>query len=102
MSDFDEQCDQQNRVADEPQTSGPAYDSSFFSYTDQANARSAEPILTAVTRHFDIKSVVDFGCGQGRVAVPFARRGFAVTGVDTSRDWLAVARAWAELEGVDA
>ena len=45
--------------------------------------------------------VLDLGCGQGRVAVPLARRGFAVTGVDPSRDWLAAARTWAELEGVD-
>ncbi len=64
-----------------------------------------EPIVDGYVELLELQPgarVLDFGCGQGRVAVPFARRGFAVTGVDTSRDWLAVARAWAELEGVDA
>lgn len=38
-------------------------------------------------------SVLDAGCGTGRVAVELARRGVAVVGVDLDPDMLAVARA---------
>lgn len=44
--------------------------------------------------------VLDLGCGPGRVCVPLARRGFAVTGVDAQEAYLARARAWAGREGV--
>ncbi len=45
--------------------------------------------------------VLDLGCGWGRVAIPLARRGFVVTAVESSEDWLAVARASAREERVD-
>lgn len=44
--------------------------------------------------------LLDLGCGNGRVAIPLARRGVAVTGVEMSEDWVAVARAWAMRDGV--
>lgn len=44
--------------------------------------------------------VLDLCCGVGRHAVEFARRGFAVTGVDRSRYLLARAREKAEAEAV--
>ena len=46
-------------------------------------------------------SVLDLGCGQGRLSIALAKRGFEVTGLDLSEQWLAVARAYAEHEGVD-
>lgn len=45
-------------------------------------------------------AVEDLGCGRGRHAIPFARRGYRVTGVDLSEKMLAIARARARKEGV--
>ena len=45
-------------------------------------------------------TVEDLGCGRGRHAIPFARRGHQVTGVDLSEKMLAIARARARREGV--
>nr|HMS57161.1 methyltransferase domain-containing protein [Fimbriimonadaceae bacterium] len=36
--------------------------------------------------------LLDMGCGTGRHAIEFAKRGFKVTGVDLSEGMLAVAR----------
>ena len=44
--------------------------------------------------------VVELAVGTGRIAVPIARAGIAVIGVDQSAEMLAVARAYAEREGV--
>jgi SAM-dependent methyltransferase len=46
-------------------------------------------------------TVLDLCCGPGRFAVPLARRGFAVTGVDRSRFLLGKARAFAMEQGVE-
>ncbi len=45
-------------------------------------------------------AVLDMGCGPGRVAIPLARRGLRVVGVDAQPGYLARARAWAERERV--
>ena len=45
-------------------------------------------------------AVEDLGCGRGRHAVPLARRGYVVTGVDLSGKMLDIARARALREGV--
>ncbi|MGB3097230.1 MAG: methyltransferase domain-containing protein [Candidatus Deferrimicrobiaceae bacterium] len=44
--------------------------------------------------------VVDLGCGRGRHAIPLARKGCRVTGVDLSEKMLGLARARAHREGV--
>ena len=41
---------------------------------------------------FDPRSVLDAGCGMGRVAIELARRGIEVVGVDLDDDLLAYAR----------
>ncbi len=46
-------------------------------------------------------TILDMGCGTGRHAIEFAKRGFEVTGVDLSSGMLAVARASAAEAGVD-
>ena len=46
--------------------------------------------------------VVELAVGTGRIAVPIARRGIRVIGVDQSEGMLAVARAYAEREGVES
>ncbi|MVO98879.1 class I SAM-dependent methyltransferase [Paenibacillus lutrae] len=43
--------------------------------------------------------ILDLGCGQGRISVPLARRGYKVTGMDASRTLLAAARKRAESAG---
>lgn len=45
-------------------------------------------------------AVEDLGCGRGRHAIPLARRGYRVTGVDISDVMLRLARGGAEREGV--
>lgn len=46
------------------------------------------------------KTVVDLGCGTGNMAIPLARSGFAVFGIDLSAEMLAVARSkWDEPVG---
>lgn len=44
--------------------------------------------------------VLDVGCGPGRHALAFARRGYQVTGIDLSPDFLALARDAAAAEGL--
>ncbi|MBI5419535.1 MAG: methyltransferase domain-containing protein [Deltaproteobacteria bacterium] len=45
-------------------------------------------------------AIEDLGCGRGRHAIPMARRGHKVTGVDISENMLRLARCRAEKEGV--
>lgn len=64
----------------------------------------AEPIVDFYVETLGLAPgarVLDVGCGWGRIAIPLARRGFAVTAVESSEDWLAIARATAQEEGVD-
>lgn len=52
-------------------------------------------------RHFDRPGrLIDLGCGTGRLLVPFAQRGFAVTGVDLADEMLRVAGERAAAAGV--
>ncbi|MFD2333754.1 class I SAM-dependent DNA methyltransferase [Cohnella sp. GCM10020058] len=39
------------------------------------------------------KTVVDLGCGTGNIAIPLAKSGFRIFGIDLSADMLSVARA---------
>ena len=45
-------------------------------------------------------AIEDLGCGRGRHAIPLARRGYEVTGVDLSDKMLRLARARSERDGV--
>jgi SAM-dependent methyltransferase len=45
-------------------------------------------------------AVEDLGCGRGRHAIPLARKGYRVTGVDISANMLRMACSRAEREGV--
>lgn len=45
--------------------------------------------------------ILDVGCGRGRHARAFARRGYRVAGIDLSEESIAEARAQAEAEGLD-
>lgn len=46
--------------------------------------------------------LLDVACGAGQVAVPAARAGAEVTGIDIAPNWIAQARARAEAEGLTA
>lgn len=46
--------------------------------------------------------VLDLGCGHGRHAIEFARRGYRVTGIDLSESFIGRARTDALTAGVDA
>lgn len=55
--------------------------------------------LAALAPTFQPQSVLEYGCGIGRLAIPFARRGHRVTAVDRSPAMLAHARAAIESSG---
>lgn len=65
-----------------------------------------ERVVAALGRHgvdfADIRTVIDFGCGVGRVSAAFAEKGCAVTGVDISAAHLAEARATFDRAGLQA
>lgn len=48
------------------------------------------------------KRILDLACGFGRHALSLARRGFQVTGVDITREFIEDARHTADLEGLNA
>ena len=47
------------------------------------------------------EKLLDVACGSGQIAIPAARAGVNVTGVDISPNWIALARERAEAEGLD-
>lgn len=57
--------------------------------------------LVSLVRTHLPASVLDLGCGIGRHAIELARRGFEVTGVDRTRDFLAEARRSASSQALD-
>ncbi len=64
---------------------------------------NAEEEVDDIIRLLNLPSgaaVEDLGCGRGRHAIPLARRGYEVTGVDLSDKMLRLARSRSEKEGV--
>ncbi len=55
-------------------------------------------LATRVAPRFQPANVLEYGCGVGRLAIPFARRAARVTGVDISPSMLQIARRHAERE----
>lgn len=58
-----------------------------------------EPLLALVGDK--PQSILDLCCGPGRFAIPLARRGYQVTGVDRTAFFLDKAKEWAARENVD-
>ncbi len=51
-----------------------------------------------------VSTILDLGCGTGNHAIPLARRGYQVTGIDRSHDMLAIAKNKAKIalqSGID-
>src|SRR2546421_4292571 len=63
-------------------------------YHGLVNYEGDVDFLESVFRRFHIapKRVLDLGCGTGNHDLPLARRGYRVTGIDQSREMLALAR----------
>lgn len=68
---------------------GKAYQARFDALAAEGMDMHGEATLV---RSFSPASVLDAGCGTGRVAIELARHGIDVTGVDVDRSMLAEAR----------
>ena len=88
----------------------PEWYRSFFSqdyldvYGHLLSEESSQAEAEFVIRALDLKPgdrVLDLCCGPGRHAVPLARAGLRVTGLDMSEEYLELARAAAREAGVD-
>lgn len=82
-------------VLSSPQFLNPELSGSFgafFETGDREVARLLETIRSS-GRKVDVRRVVEFGCGPGRLLPALARRGFHVTAVDLSPSMLELARA---------
>ncbi len=49
-----------------------------------------------------IRHILDFGCGNGRHVIFFAKQGFRVSGLDISRESLDLCRRWLDMESLVA
>lgn len=90
-------------VLSEDGFSGPLDDAAREAFFASGQSR-VDLVLKDVRRNleadFDPRSVLDFGCGVGRLAIPFARRSARVVGVDVSPSMRREAAANAEREGL--
>jgi 2-polyprenyl-3-methyl-5-hydroxy-6-metoxy-1,4-benzoquinol methylase len=68
---------------------GEDYDAKFSVLERRGQSVHGEADFVA---SFGVHSVLDAGCGTGRVTIELARRGIAVSGVDREADMLRVAR----------
>lgn len=64
-------------------------------YADKDYARECELLASLIERYAQtrVHRILDLGCGTGNHAIPLARMGYAVVGVDRSEPMLAQARA---------
>jgi SAM-dependent methyltransferase len=73
---------------------GDDYDARWRSLADAGdNIHGEADLVEALLGHYGGTTVLDAGCGTGRVAIELARRGVAVTGVDADAEMLTAARA---------
>ena len=77
-----------------------ATEADFFRSGEEYVSDLYGTILSSVAPHFAPLTVLEYGCGVGRLLIPFARRAEKVTGVDISPAMLATARRHADREGV--
>ena len=80
---------EENRWLQARTTSGDAYDAT---YEQRAAAGQDVHGEADFVRRFESASVLDAGCGTGRVGRELARRGVEVTGIDLDTEMLATAQ----------
>lgn len=61
---------------------GHIYKDSFFNYIDLSSSRSATYFMSQIEFPFDIKTVLDVGCGRGAWLKQWQRNGKKIFGVD--------------------
>jgi 2-polyprenyl-3-methyl-5-hydroxy-6-metoxy-1,4-benzoquinol methylase len=77
-------------------------------YRDEAESFFAQLYVERISRHADAEGIrppatlLEAGCQAGRLVIPFAKLGYAVTGMDTSGYALRRAREHARAAGVEA
>jgi len=88
-------------MGDEFSEVGAGYAAWAETYDQPGNTTKAleEPVVSELTDHLPIGTVLDAGCGTGRHAARLLAAGHEVIGVDSSPEMLAVARA--KLPGAD-
>jgi SAM-dependent methyltransferase len=77
-------------------------DGAFYDRMVSAADHSAEIAFYASMAGAPGASILELGCGTGRLALPLSAAGYAVTGIDKAPAMLAVARGKAAHSGTDA
>ncbi|HEV7237925.1 MAG TPA: methyltransferase domain-containing protein [Thermoanaerobaculia bacterium] len=77
-----------------------AAEADFFQSGDEYVSDLYGTVLASVAQHFAPLTVLEYGCGVGRLLIPFGRRAEKVTGVDISPAMLDAARHHIERAGV--
>jgi len=78
-----------------------AYDL-VYDHRDETEAEQLADLVEREIAPAPDAHIIDVGCGRGRHARTFARRGYRVTGVDLSADAIAEARTRTRAQGLDA
>lgn len=73
-----------------------------YGHRDDDEASLLIDLIEATVGMAEAARVLDMGCGRGRHAVEFARRGYQVTGIDLSPRSIAAAQERASLAGIPA
>lgn len=73
-----------------------------YGHRDDNEASLLIDLIESTIRIKEAARILDMGCGRGRHAVEFARRGYEVTGIDLSPRSIAAARQRASLAGIPA
>jgi SAM-dependent methyltransferase len=82
-------------------TYASAYDSMYAEKDYETECDLLEEAFRRAAARGPVERVLDLGCGTGNHAIPLARRGYAVSGVDLSGEMLAIARRKAADAGVE-
>ncbi len=77
-----------------------AYDL-VYDHRDETEAKLLVDLIEREVHPAPGAHILDVGCGRGRHARIFARRGYTVTGIDLSEEAIAEARARSQAEGLD-
>ena len=60
------------------------------------------PKIAKIFKKYNIKRVLDLGCGSGRHLVFLARHGFDVYGIDMAKSGIKISKEWLDKEGLKA